>query len=46
MPKKTEEEIKDWLEDKKRKQGDKIEVEDEPTGNPSIRRIKIELEKL
>ena len=46
MPTKTEEEIKAWLKDKQRKSGDKIVVADEPTGNPSIRRIKIELEKL
>lgn len=46
MPRKTEKEIKEWVENKKRKKGDKIVVEDEPTGNPSVRHIKIELEKL
>ena len=46
MPRKTEKEIKEWLEDKTRKKGDKIVVEDKPTGNPSVRGIKVELEKI
>lgn len=46
MPRKTKEEIKEWVEDKKRKKGDKLVTEDEPTGSDSVRSIKIELEKL
>ena len=46
MAKKTEKEIKAWVEDKKRKKGDKLVTDDEPMGSDSVRGIKIVLEKL
>ena len=46
MAKKTKEEILAWARDKKRKKGDRVEIDDEKTGSPVISRIKAELEKL
>lgn len=46
MPKKTKEEIKAWVEDKKTKKGDRIVVEDENVASSSTPHIKKEVAKL
>ena len=46
MPKKTKEEIKAWVADKKRKKGDKLVIADEPTTSACLGRLKKELRLL
>jgi len=46
MPKKTKEEIKEWVGDKKRQKGDSLVVADDTTPSASVSRIKKEVEVL
>ena len=46
MPRKTEKEIKEWVENKKTKKGDKLVIADEDGASASIPHIKKEVEKL
>ena len=45
MPKKTNEEIKAWVEDKKTKQSETLVVADEVTGSSCVPRVKVEVTK-
>ena len=46
MPRKTEEEIKAWLEDENTKQGDKLVTLDEPAPSESVSKVTEEVQKL
>lgn len=47
MPKKTQEEILEWVKDKDRKQGDKLVVEEaKPTNTPVIESLQKVVEKM
>jgi len=46
MKRKTKEEIKAWVADKKRKKGDKLVIADEATTSACIGRLKKELKVL
>jgi len=46
MPKKTKEEIKSWLANKKRQKGDRVVTADENTPSTSVSRMKKEVEVL
>ena len=43
MPKKTKEEIRAWVADKKRKKGDRLVIADEPTTSACVGRLKKEV---
>ena len=43
MPKKTKEEIKAWVADKKRKKGERLVIADEPTTSACVGRLKKEV---
>ena len=46
MPKKTKEEIKAWVADKKRQKGDRLVVADDTTPSASVSHIKKEVQVL
>jgi len=43
MIKKTKEDVKAWVADKKRKKGERIVISDEPTTSPCLGQLKKEL---
>ena len=46
MKRKSREEVKAWVEDRKTKKGDKLVVLDEDTSSGPVPHIKVEVEKL
>ena len=46
LKRKTKDEIKDWVADKKTKKGDQLVIVDEDTASGAVPHIKVEMEKL